>query len=95
MYSSKNLGWCKLSIIACQGITTVKNKIEPTTKYLGLKISLNLPLTIETKNIVPKGITNPGIPFAHHRKAGEDIKKPPKIFFVFFFAEICHKSKNC
>ena len=50
--------------MACQGTTTVKKRIDPITKYFGLKISLNLPLTIDTKNIVPKGITNPGMPFA-------------------------------
>ena len=53
-----------LNIAICQGRTINKNNKIPTIKYCGLKIFLNDLLKIVTKNIVPKGTTNPGIPFA-------------------------------
>ena len=38
--------------------------MTPIIKYCGLKISLNFFAVIDIKNIEPKGITKPGIPFA-------------------------------
>ena len=45
-------------------VVSAKNNKTPTIKYCGLNISLKLLLKIDIKNIEPKGITNPGIPFA-------------------------------
>ena len=63
MYSLKNRGSCLSSITICHGKTIAKKIRKPIMKYTGLNNSLNFFAAMYTKNIVPKGSTNPGIPF--------------------------------